>query len=108
MSCRLPSCTYRDADIACPVHPRLQSHSTGRIYVVEANQEKLLILEFDLDCPVCGTATIQVLGHHLRALRETIRLAFDKYPELLGEEVDTTIAARFNFAGRAGGDPSDN
>lgn len=91
-----------------PSHPlRWQSKATGSIFVFEIGAQKVLMLQFDIDCPECGQQRIQILGHHLRALREIVRTAFDTYPELLGEESSLTIVDTTAFSGTAG-DPSKN
>lgn len=83
------------------------SHAVGKIFVLEGEASaKLLILEFEIDCPVCGRQRLQILGHHLRALRDTIRTAFDEYPELVSTEVK--VSETLKFSGRTGGDPSVN
>lgn len=86
-----------------------QSRATGSIFVLELGPppQKVLVLQLEIRCPTCGQQRIQILGHHLRALRETIRLAFDTYPELLGADADLQVGETMTFTGRTG-NPSTN
>lgn len=85
-----------------------QSHATGRIFVVDTVPQKTLILQLQVDCPVCGKQTIEIQGHHLRALRETVRIAFDTFPELLGEDTGLWVIDQTTFTGGPPRDPSTN
>ena len=70
--------------------------------------EETLVLEYSIDCDLCGQHTVRLAGHHLRALRNLLVETIDLHPGLCGEDSGIEVASRLSFSGKTGGDPSVN
>jgi hypothetical protein len=84
-----------------------QAKITGQIIKVDGPAgEEVVLVQMDIDCPVCGTYAIIVQGHHLGSLRDLILEAMDMYPELT-RSGPRTPREDFTFSGRPN-DPKAN
>jgi hypothetical protein len=77
-----------------------QAKITGQIIKVDGPAgEEAVIVQLEVDCPLCGTFTIQIRDHHLANLRDLIIEAMDLYPELT-KAPKVSQREDFKFAGR--------
>lgn len=61
----------------------MESHATSRVILVQTPGEPdVLVVEFVIDCPLCGPQRITIAGHHLRMIRDVAVDTVDAYPEL--------------------------
>jgi hypothetical protein len=87
----------------------VKSHTRGQCVVATLpTGERLLVLQVAIDCPECGRLSLEIPGHHLRALRNLCVEFIDLYPDLTGEEAGMTQVKRESFSGTAPADPSEN
>lgn len=87
----------------------MQSFTRSQAMKVELpDGEAFLVVEFEIDCDVCGKYGVRVFGHHLRALRDLLIEIIALHPELCGSDADVREVKRETFQGRGGGDPSNN
>lgn len=83
----------------------MESHATSRVILVQTPGEPdVLVVEFIIDCPICGPQRITVAGHHLRLIRDVAVDTVDAYPELTRAKV-TQVGEMQQFKAR-GNDPS--
>lgn len=82
----------------------LKSRTTGSAMAVEmADGRKFLMVDVTIDCDVCGTHTVRIAGHHLRAIRQFLTETIDEFPELCLREGDVQALESLRFSG-----PSNN
>ncbi len=87
---------------------KLESHLTGKAIVAHlANEERILIVQIEIDCPGCGQQQFWVAGHHLRALRNMLVEFIDLHPDLTGDEAGMKVINRMQFTGQ-GNDPTNS
>lgn len=67
-----------------------------------------LIEEIEIACPQCGTHTIRLAGHHLRAIRNLLIEAIDRHPDLCGSDSGIAVVNRMEFGGTPPRDPNSN
>lgn len=72
------------------------------------HEAAFLLVRIDVDCPECGTYAIDLVGHHLRAIRDLLIEFIDLHPDLVGEEHNIAVKERLQFGGRPDNDPSQN
>lgn len=61
----------------------MESHATSRVIIVQTPGEPdVLVVEFIIDCPLCGRQRITIAGHHLRMIRDVAVDTVDAYPDL--------------------------
>lgn len=91
---------------------KLRSHLTGKALIVSHPDHPtvapVMLVEIDIDCPMCGEQHLQIAGHHLRALRNLIIEFIDLHPDMTGEEAGITNIGRTTFEGTASPDPESN
>ena len=73
-----------------------------------APPDETLFLEYTIDCQICGTHTVLLAGHHLRALRNLLIETIDRDPGLCGEESGIEVVQRLQFGGTPPSDPNVN
>jgi hypothetical protein len=84
--------------------------STGRSTVTRVkltDGQEFLLVQIEIECPVCGAQQIEFHGHHLRMIRDMVIEAIDLHPDLTGEEEVQTLS-RLQFRGPGPSDPTKN
>lgn len=91
---------------------KIQSRLTGKAILVShpahPDIAPVMLVEVDIDCPICGEQHIQIAGHHMRALRDLLVEFIDAHPNLRGEETGIEVVNRLTFEGTASPAPEDN
>jgi len=88
--------------------PPIQSRTTVRGIKVELpSGAETLIIDIEIDCPICGQHSIRIAGHHARAVRQGLIDLIDLYPELTGTAATLLEKRRYTIAGPPA-DPSVN
>lgn len=84
-----------------------QAKIVSRIIKADYDDGSLLMLEIEIDCPLCGPFPIQIVvaGHHLKLVRDLCIEAIDAYPELTGGGEITVTKGPTTIKGRVN-DPS--
>lgn len=78
-----------------------ESRTVGTAMATELpDGRKFLTVAITIDCPVCGQLTLQLAGHHLRALREFLTSTIDEFPDLCLKEGDVRALETLRFEGR--------
>ena len=70
--------------------------------------EEFLVVDFVIDCGICGQQHFRIAGHHLRAIRDGLIEMMDLHPTLTGKDDDVKVHERLRLQGRYPGDPSNN
>lgn len=71
-------------------------------------EERMLILDLEVNCPQCGTGTLRLAGHHLAALGQAMDQIRQQHPELIVPAKDAKwSSANYELHAR-GQDPSRN
>lgn len=70
--------------------------------------EEFLVIDLAIDCPVCGSYTIRLAGHHLRMIRDALIEMIDLHPHLTGKDDEIAVLSRLRFGGKYPGDPNNN
>lgn len=73
--------------------PPRHAHTLVRTVIVTHGETSQLLVEIEVDCPVCGTWAFRVAGHHVASLAEAFQQIRQEHPELcgkLGERVGET------------------
>jgi hypothetical protein len=79
----------------------------ARIFKIEPPRDPpYLLVEIDIDCPVCGLFTLALAGHHLRTIRDIVIEAIDLHPELASGAA--MVVDQYVVKGKAPADPSSN
>ena len=58
-------------------------------------EDAYLVLEFSIDCDLCGQTEGIFYGHHLRTLHKVLEQAIAAHPELCGTVGETQDTTRF-------------
>ena len=77
--------------------------------IVIATEEggKALLCEIEIECPDCGDYVVMFMGHHLKAIRDSLTEIIEHYPDLVeGGEIKHMGVTQ--WSGRPPRNPADN
>jgi len=88
--------------------PPVQSRTIVRGIKIELpSGAATLVIDLEIDCPICGQHSVRIAGHHARAIRQGLMDLIDLYPELTGKSATLLEQARYTL-GEPPTDPSVN